>query len=130
MSTTPHTQRPLEFRLYSHTKRAMGEPFTIAPQTSSDGPQTILQYTGNLDKNGTKIFEGDIVEFQDKDGNHSGFMEVRYTQNGFGYHTIHPPTFTPTPAHNPYPTVYHHYPRDLVKIVGNIYQNSGPQVAA
>lgn len=32
-------------------------------------PETICQYTGRTDKNGRKIFEGDIIEYSDHDDN-------------------------------------------------------------
>ncbi|MGN0789053.1 MAG: YopX family protein [Christensenellales bacterium] len=39
-------------------------------------PETVGQFTGLTDKNGTKIFEGDIVEFTDKYTRSKGRAEI------------------------------------------------------
>ena len=75
--------------------------------------ETIGQYTGMLDKNGTKIFEGDIIDFFGRsDGD--GYGVVKYdayeTEFGFEYDNI-------------YRSLGKNFYPENIEVVGNIYDN-------
>lgn len=74
-------------------------------------------YTGRTDRNGKKIFEGDIVKTWLEGGVHSGFSwplgVVEFRESAFGL------------AHGKYKfTPFSSYaPRVLMEVVGNIHDN-------
>lgn len=76
---------------------------------------TVGQYTGMTDKNGTKIFEGDIIDFLYRSV-YDDYGIVQYdadeTEFGFVYNSI-------------YEGLGRHYQSKDIEVIGNIFDNPG-----
>lgn len=84
---------------------------TVLGSYDAVNPETVGQYTGLTDKNGTKIFEGDIVKYGDTV--HNVVFEQR---NGTAYFGL---------VYSTLETLSFGYYQDLkqIEVIGNIYDN-------
>lgn len=75
---------------------------------------TVGQYTGLTDKNGTKIFEGDIVSFRHPFKNRQGIYLVSFIASGFNCENFYQPHFdSPCDAFSE--------GTEYFEVIGNIY---------
>ena len=78
---------------------------------------TVGEYTGLTDKNGKRIFEGDILEFLDDDGEKSLYI-VRWSDDYSGWAT----KSTNMKCDDETMDCWEHF-RECHEVVGNIYEN-------
>lgn len=76
-------------------------------------PETVGQYTGMKDKNGKRIFEGDIIDFSDRSYS-DGYGVVRYDAEGTEFEFVYDDHYEGLGRC--------YYPED-VEVIGNIYDN-------
>lgn len=73
-------------------------------------PETVGQYIGQADKNGTKIFEWDIVKCTDDTGIENIFIIMWDSRRAMFY--LASPTFT---------TDFYYYFANEIEVIGNIF---------
>lgn len=86
---------------------------TVLGSYGAVDPETVGQYTGLTDKNGTKIFEGDIIDFSDRSYS-DGYGVVRYDAEGTEFEFVYDDHYEGLGRC--------YYPED-VEVIGNIYDN-------
>lgn len=110
------TKRPIEFRVWDGTRvgQFTGDLYFDEDGEVSINPSlTLMQSTGLLDKNGTKIFEGDILK-------HAG---IRH--DGTNYTLNYPVEWSMSVGYDEPGIGYNLSPDEVAKeeVIGNIYEN-------
>lgn len=93
-------------------------------------PETICQYTGLTDKNGTKIFEGDILQGDEypycSDGDYNYYAEVVWFDNGccgFGLCTHKNPKSSVRGISDGNCEWFEEFSSSNWLVIGNVYDN-------
>ena len=95
-------------------------------------PETVGQYTGLKDKNGKKIFEGDILQGYQypylSEGHFNYYAEIIYFENcpAFGLYTFKNPNLDFIAGISDGNTdLIEYWESEKWKVIGNIYDNPG-----
>jgi len=121
--------RPIEFRVWDIANKAMDyrkpqhSSLTNSFNYRSENP--LMQYTGLLDKNGTKIFEGDIVKLQDFSAYEEVYYKgtIDYIQSHFSFKYLNIKPSKRLGLGTFYPDGEQNIAVEL-EVVGNIYEDS------
>ena len=84
-------------------------------------PETVGQYTGLTDKNGKKIFEGDIIKYKNTDG--IKFNGVALTVIGKVVYNEKNASFAISGKDKIGAKYYDYFPIKNIEIIGNIHDN-------
>ena len=84
-------------------------------------PETVGQFAGLTDKHGKKIFEGDIVKYENKDG--IKFKNKLLTVFGEVVYNKQTASFAVDGFDNIGGKQYDYFPINNIEIIGNIYDN-------
>lgn len=93
-------------------------------------PETVGQFTGLYDKNGKKIFEGDILKgeqypFKDDDGDYNYFAQVTWFDNSpaFGIYTFKNPQSNVRGISTGNTAYIEDFSSEDFEVIGNVYDN-------
>ena len=98
-----------------HTGALTGKPFISGSEVV---PETVRQFTGLLDKNGTKIFDGDFVKFKTFAGLMSG-ERIVFTK-GLVYWCDNNLAWR---IRSDYGNFLSYVIKDEMEVIGNIHEN-------
>lgn len=99
------------FKIWNRTFLLWGMTGDV-PNMVEVKPETVGQYTGLTDKNGKKIFEGDIVKFSHLVFDESRIGVISYEMNVTGFVLGHKGGYS-----------WIVYPNEFYEVIGNIYDN-------
>ena len=97
----------------------------LIPMDSIVDPETVGQFTGLYDKNGTEIYENDILKVKTNEGIEYNPLLVVYSEvyGGFCLLSKNVLNITPNKPHRPINPNWWDGFKDEIEIIGNIHDN-------